>query len=64
LSGALARAIGTPATILIFGLCTIGGAVFFQLKLPEMRRIVRPIYVKMGIIREVAEGMQQSGEIA
>jgi MFS family permease len=62
LSGTLARVIGTPATVLIFGICTITAALFFQMRLPEMRRIVRPIYVRMGIIREVAEGMQSSEE--
>lgn len=62
LSGTLARVIGTPATVLIFGICTITAALFFQMRLPEMRRIVHPIYVKMGIIREVAEGMQSSEE--
>lgn len=60
LSGSLAKVIGTQGTVLIFGICTIAGALFFQMRLPEMRKIVHPIYVKMGIIREVAEGMQSS----
>lgn len=64
LSGAMAKAIGTPHTILIFGICTIAGALIFLRKLPELRRIVRPIYVKLGIIREVAEGLQKSEEVS
>ena len=64
LSGALARAIGTPLTIFIFGLCTIAGALIFLRRLPELRKIVRPVYIRMGIIPEVAEGMQKSEEVA
>lgn len=64
MSGALAKAIGTPNTILIFGICTIAGALIFLRKLPELRRIVRPLYVKLGIIREVAEGIQTSEQIS
>ncbi|HLP71997.1 MAG TPA: MFS transporter, partial [Bacteroidales bacterium] len=36
MSGALAKAIGTPNTILIFGICTIAGALIFLRKLPEL----------------------------
>ncbi|HEX2920260.1 MAG TPA: MFS transporter [Bacteroidales bacterium] len=62
LAGALAKAIGTPWTAFIFGFITIiGGLVFFK-KLPELREIVRPVYVKLGILPEVAEGMQKSEE--
>lgn len=64
LSGALAKAIGTPKTILIFGICTVAGALIFLRKLPELRRIVRPVYVKLGIIREVAEGIQTSDQVS
>lgn len=64
LSGALARAIGTPLTMTIFGFCTIAGGLVFLRKLPELRKIVRPIYVKLGIIREVAEGLQKSDQVA
>lgn len=63
LSGVLARSIGTPMTALIFGLITIAGALLFMRKLPELRNLVRPIYVRLGIIPEVAEGMQKSDEV-
>lgn len=63
LSGALAKAIGTPMTVLIFGIITMAGGLFFLRKLPELRNLVRPIYVKLGIIREVAEGIQKAEEI-
>jgi len=62
LAGGLAKVIGTPWTIFIGGLASIIGALFFLRKLPELRAVVRPVYVKMGIIREVAEGIQTAAD--
>jgi MFS family permease len=62
LAGGLAKGIGTPWTIFIGGLASIIGALFFLRKLPELRAVVRPVYVKMGIIREVAEGIQTAAD--
>lgn len=66
LSGALAKMIGTPGTFIVNGIATIIGALVFLRKLPELRILVRPIYAKLGIIPEVAAGMQnaqqQTGE--
>lgn len=62
LAGALAKAIGTPATIFIGGASCLAGAVIFYKKLPELKTIVRPVYVKMGIIPEVARGIQTATE--
>ena len=62
MAGALAKVIGTPATIFAGGLACIIGALFFFRKLPELRQIVRPIYVKLGIITEVAEGIETASE--
>jgi MFS family permease len=52
IAGWLAKIIGTPATIFTGGVATIIGALIFLRKLPELRTIVRPIYVEMGIISE------------
>jgi len=41
--------------------CLIGSLVFYK-RLPELKKIVRPIYVKMGIIPEVASGIQTASE--
>ncbi|MCX6300905.1 MAG: MFS transporter [Bacteroidia bacterium] len=62
LAGALAKMIGTPATIFIGGAACLTGAIFFYRKLPELKTIVRPVYVKMGIIPEVAKGIQTATE--
>jgi MFS family permease len=62
MAGTLAKAIGTTPTIFIDGLACIIGAIFFFRKLPELRNVVRPIYIKLGIIPEVAEGIQNASE--
>jgi MFS family permease len=62
MAGGLAKVIGTPGTIFIGGSASIVGALFFLRKLPELRALVRPVYVKMGIIPEVAEGIQTASE--
>lgn len=62
LAGGSAKVIGTPYTILIGGIFSIIGAMFFLSKLPELRKSVRPVYIKMGIIPEVATGIQTASE--
>jgi len=62
LAGSLAKAIGTPVTIMAGGIACIIGAVLFYRKLPELKTQVKPIYVKMGIIPEVASGIQTASE--
>jgi MFS family permease len=64
LAGSLAKIIGTPFTILIGGISCMIGAFFFYKKLPELRRIVRPVYVRMGLIPEVVTGIQTASEPA
>ncbi|MCJ7449276.1 MAG: MFS transporter [Bacteroidales bacterium] len=64
LAGTLAKLIGTPATIFIGGTACFTGALIFLKKLPELKNIVRPVYVKMGIIPEVAAGIQTATEPA
>lgn len=59
-AGSLAENIGAPNTLLIGGIICLIGAGFFTFKLPELRKIMRPIYAQMGIIKEVAKGLQTS----
>jgi MFS family permease len=58
LAGGLADRIGAPNTVLIGGVCCIIGAFVFAGKLKALRREARPIYIKKGIIPEVAEGIE------
>jgi MFS family permease len=52
LSGFLASRIGTTATIMLCGLACVGGSLIFACLLPSVRRAVRPIYLRAGILKE------------
>jgi len=60
LAGSLASKIGAPSTLFISGVCCIAGAVLFFKKLPRFREQIRPVYVRKGIIPEVAKGIQST----
>lgn len=60
LAGTLAHFIGAPATVILGGICCIAGAAIFARNLPTLRKLVHPIYVRKGIILEVAEGLQSA----
>ncbi|HLH08505.1 MAG TPA: MFS transporter [Terriglobales bacterium] len=57
IAGAVAARIGAPNTLMIGGAICICGAGWFAMQLPEIRRLVRPIYQQIGIIPEVAQGI-------
>lgn len=61
-AGALAEVIGPRETLLIGAAFCLAGGVLFARHLPRIREKVRPIYVSMGIIREVADGMETGAE--
>jgi MFS family permease len=63
LAGGLANRIGAPTTVLISGAFCTAGAVWFAAQLKGLRKLVRPIYVKLGIIQEVARGMQAASSL-
>lgn len=63
LAGAVAARIGAPPTLLISGVCCIAGALWFARTLPSLRREIRPIYVQMGILPQVASGLQKTCEL-
>jgi len=51
LSGFMARLIGAPTTVVLNGLWCIIGSVLFLARLNTFRELIRPIYIKKGIIR-------------
>lgn len=63
LAGTLAGAIGAPNTLLIGGVSCLLGALQFARKLPRLREMIRPIYIKKGIIPEVALGIHSATEL-
>jgi len=63
ISGSMASALGAPETLTIGGIiCIIGGIIFaFQLK--TIRKLVAPIYRKIGIIPEIAAAVQNTSNM-
>lgn len=55
--------VGASRAVLIAGAVSVIAAVSFARKLPALRQIVRPIYVKKGILPEVAEGLQAADHL-
>jgi MFS family permease len=51
LAGGLAHRLGAPHAVMITGAFCVAGAVWFSTQLKSIRKIMRPIYVEMGIIR-------------
>jgi MFS family permease len=58
LAGTVAGRIGATWTIGLGGLACIAAALAFGRRLPVLRRMVRPIYQRLGILPEVARGIQ------
>ena len=50
MAGTLANAIGAQRTVQISGICCILGALWFWTQMSKVRRVMRPIYEKLGII--------------
>ena len=50
IAGVVANRIGVAQTILLGGIACMAGGVWFALRLPTLRALVRPIYVERGII--------------
>ncbi|HAZ09605.1 MAG TPA: MFS transporter [Candidatus Omnitrophica bacterium] len=53
LAGAMAVRLGASNTLIISGSCCIIASVVFVFKIPSLRKILQPIYVKMGIVSEI-----------
>jgi MFS family permease len=62
-AGALAGWIGAANTVLVGGIACLAGAGIFALRLPHIRTMVRPIYARMGILPEVASGVQSATDL-
>jgi MFS family permease len=58
LAGSLASKIGAPNTLIIGGVLCILGSFMFAKKLPLIREMVRPIYLKKSIIPEESSRIQ------
>jgi MFS family permease len=63
ITGSVSSVVGPSLTALFGGILCLAGGSVFALRLPALRQIVRPIYRKMGIIPEVAAGIQSADEV-
>lgn len=63
LAGTVAKIIGAPYTLGIGGAICILGALYFAKNLPRLRKDVLPIYRRLGIIPEVARGIQNATDL-
>jgi MFS family permease len=50
LAGGLAHYLGAPHSVMITGACCVVGSVWFTIELPAVRKVMRPIYIEMGIL--------------
>jgi len=50
MAGALAHTIGAPRTVIVSGIACVAGGILFWMRLPKLRRQMRPIYEQLGIV--------------
>ncbi len=58
IGGGIAHNIGAPLTLAVCGVLSIAGAALFYNRLPQIRKSIRPIYLRMGIINEMPSELQ------
>ena len=63
LAGSVAARIGAPWTVILSGIACMIGALLFARSLPRLREVIRPIYVELGILPEVASGIQSASRL-
>ena len=63
LAGGLANRLGAPRTVMISGSMCIVGAAWFASQLGAIRQLIHPIYRKLGIIPEIAAGIQTANTL-
>ena len=52
LAGSFAARIGAPATLIAGGILCVAASVWYFGRLPSIRRVLRPMYIEMGIIED------------
>ena len=63
LAGSFASTIGAPYTLLLGGVVCIVGGAYFASQLPELRKEIRPVYERLGIVSEVSSGLQVATQL-
>lgn len=62
LAGALAHAIGAPRTVIVSGVACILGGLWFWSRLPHLRKEMRPIYERLGIVPQRTIAIEESAQ--
>lgn len=62
LAGALARRFGAPHTVMITGSVCVLGGIWFTTQLRAVRRVMKPIYIEMGILPGAEQATDASGQ--
>lgn len=60
--GVLEKFTGLPSIIMISGICCISGALTFEHFRPLVRKHARVVYIRKGIISEIANGIDRAEE--
>jgi MFS family permease len=63
MAGALAARVGVLQTLAISGVICILGSIWFSRQLRVIRPLIRPIYVRLGILPEAATGVQHASAL-
>ncbi len=63
LAGSVAARIGAPNTVALSGALCLLSALWFTRQLPQIRQLIRPVYVRLGILPEVALGVQHASAL-
>ncbi len=64
LAGAAAGIIGAPLTLFIGGIFCLIGAIYFLINLPHLRKLIRPIYIELGIIPQALQGVETATRLS
>ncbi|MFA6079716.1 MAG: MFS transporter [Candidatus Omnitrophota bacterium] len=64
LAGSLATWMGPTNALITGGIVCLAASLVFAAKVPELKKMVHPIYVKMGVIPEVVAGINAASRLA
>jgi MFS family permease len=62
MAGALAHKRGAPRTVIVSGVACIVGAVLFWTRIPAIRKDMRPIYERLGIVPRSEIAVEEGAE--